>query len=98
MKNAVNEGKLLIAIKGKIFDVTSANHLFGGDGEFSHLVGSDISVALGSLRLDNPVDQYSKWEDELSEEEITVLDDYYKHYEKNYKIIGELDDNPQTLA
>ncbi|KAK5073907.1 hypothetical protein LTR51_004490 [Lithohypha guttulata] len=82
------EGKIYVAIKGVVFDVTR-NKAYQPGGSYHVFAGKDPSRALASssLKADECVPD---WYD-LEEEKKTVLNDWFKFFSKRYDIVGKVD-------
>ncbi|BGP56212.1 hypothetical protein JCM8202_002103 [Rhodotorula sphaerocarpa] len=90
---AKNDGKdettpIYVAIKGKIYDVSAKRDMYGPGRGYHVFVGKDASRGLGksSLKPEDAVSDYSS----LNEEEMKVLDDWEKYFQKRYNIVGRV--------
>ncbi|KAK4051205.1 hypothetical protein OIV83_003027 [Microbotryomycetes sp. JL201] len=79
---------IYVAIKGTVFDVSAKKDMYGPGCGYNIFTGKDASVALGRSSL--------KWEDAhsdysiLNQDEMGVLNDWYKYFEKRYNIVGKV--------
>ncbi|KAK9067874.1 hypothetical protein SSX86_011985 [Deinandra increscens subsp. villosa] len=79
---------IYIAVKGRIFDVTTGKSFYGPGGSYAMFAGKDASRALAKMSK-NDEDVIGSL-DGLTEKEIGVLDDWEKKFEAKYPIIGSL--------
>ncbi|XVF09511.1 hypothetical protein REPUB_Repub07fG0099500 [Reevesia pubescens] len=83
---------LLIAIKGQIYDVSSSTIFYGRGGPYAMFTGRDASRALAMLSF-KPDDLTGNLEG-LSEEELTVLEDWEYKFMDKYPKVGRLVPGP----
>eukprot|EP01117_Protostelium_nocturnum_P018712 TRINITY_DN7885_c0_g1_i1.p1 TRINITY_DN7885_c0_g1~~TRINITY_DN7885_c0_g1_i1.p1 ORF type:complete len:178 (-),score=74.06 TRINITY_DN7885_c0_g1_i1:8-541(-) len=81
-------GKLYLAIKGKIFDVTSNPKSYGKKGSYHSFVGKDATRAFLDLCF-TPECLSRGWED-LTEQQLKDVDGWVSFYEKDgkYPFVG----------
>ncbi|KAK1417733.1 hypothetical protein QVD17_26867 [Tagetes erecta] len=79
---------IYIAVKGRIFDVTTGKSFYGPGGSYAMFAGKDASRALAKMSK-NEEDVIGSL-DGLTEKEIGVLDDWEKKFEAKYPIVGSL--------
>ncbi|KAI3828668.1 hypothetical protein L1987_02776 [Smallanthus sonchifolius] len=79
---------IYIAVKGRIFDVTTGKSFYGPGGSYAMFAGKDASRALAKMSK-NDEDVIGSL-DGLTEKEIGVLDDWEKKFEAKYPIVGSL--------
>jgi predicted heme/steroid binding protein len=93
--------KVYVALKGKVFDVSS-NDVYKEGGGYHAFAGRDASVALAKMNfgeeLMDPakthfiyyVCLFTHWskKGELNGDQMKILDDWVVFYEKRYKIIA----------
>ncbi|KDE05573.1 hypothetical protein MVLG_04068 [Microbotryum lychnidis-dioicae p1A1 Lamole] len=79
---------IYVAIKGTVFDVSAKKDMYGPGCGYHIFTGKDASCALGksSLKIEDADPDYSK----LNEEEMKVLDDWFKYFAKRYNIVGKV--------
>ncbi|ORZ37843.1 cytochrome b5-like heme/steroid binding domain-containing protein [Catenaria anguillulae PL171] len=77
-----------VAIKGIIYDVSSNREMYPCGQSYGLFAGKDASRALAKSSLDEKHIR-ADWQD-LPEEEIKVLDDWVKFYEKKYPKVGRV--------
>lgn len=79
---------IYIAVKGRIFDVTTGKSFYGPGGSYAMFAGKDASRALAKMSK-NDEDVIGSL-DGLTEKEIGILDDWEKKFEAKYPIVGTL--------
>ncbi|KAM0787554.1 hypothetical protein ACM66B_003624 [Microbotryomycetes sp. NB124-2] len=81
---------IYVAIKGTVFDVSAKKDMYGPGCGYNIFTGKDASVALGrsSLKQEDAHSDYSI----LNDDEMGVLNDWYKYFEKRYNIVGKVVD------
>lgn len=84
-----------LAVRGRIFDVTSGRQFYGPGGPYANFAGRDASrgLAHGSFDedmltkdLDGPLDPL----DDLNEEQLSALRDWEERFSEKYLVIGKL--------
>ncbi|KAK9239393.1 cytochrome b5-like heme/steroid binding domain-containing protein [Lipomyces kononenkoae] len=92
--NGVVEERVLMAIKGRVYDVSAGRSFYGPGGPYSNFAGRDASrgLAKGSFdedmltAIDEPIDTL----DDLTVDEIEALKDWERHFASKYLLCGEL--------
>lgn len=79
---------IYVAVKGRIFNVTTGSSFYGPGGAYAMFAGKDASRALAKMTK-NEEDIISSL-DGLSEKEIGVLNDWEKKFEAKYPIVGRV--------
>jgi predicted heme/steroid binding protein len=78
---------LYMAVKGTVFDVTSARDFYGRGSEYNFMTGRDVSHGIAKWSFD-PKDHHDSLEG-LTKEELEELDNIYKNvYLIKYPIVG----------
>ncbi|GAA5823560.1 hypothetical protein JCM10212_003182 [Sporobolomyces blumeae] len=79
---------IYVAIKGRIYDVSAKRDMYGPGCGYNVFTGKDASKALGksSLKPEDADADYSS----LTDEEMKVLDDWEKYFQKRYNIVGKV--------
>ncbi|KAG8381948.1 hypothetical protein BUALT_Bualt05G0025700 [Buddleja alternifolia] len=77
---------IYVAIRGRIFDVTTGNSFYGPGGSYSVFAGKDASRALAKMSKDENDVVASL--DGLTDKEIGVLNDWETKFEAKYPIVG----------
>jgi predicted heme/steroid binding protein len=83
--------KLLVGIKGYVFDVSGKDVYMGGGG-YQVFAGKDASCALAKMKFDDELMDPSRnhWSKDLNEKEMKVLNDWVDYYAKRYPIVGKV--------
>lgn len=91
--NGAEEEEILLAIEGRVYDVSSSRHYYGPGASYAGMAGRDASRALATntvprLRADEP----QAWDvlDDLTAEERETLDDWQAFFAKKYPRVGAL--------
>ncbi|KAJ6862121.1 hypothetical protein NC652_039076 [Populus alba x Populus x berolinensis] len=79
---------IYVAIKGRVFDVTTGKSFYGPGGSYAMFAGKDASRALAKMSK-NDEDITSSLHG-LTEKEIGVLDDWEKKFEAKYPVVGRV--------
>jgi membrane-associated progesterone receptor component len=77
---------ILMAIKGKVYDVTRGRDFYGAGGSYSKLSGRDASRALAKMQTDEQATHL----DDLTEAEKDALNDWIHFFEDKYFFVGKL--------
>lgn len=89
-----NDTKVLIAVKGDVFDVTAGKSFYGPGGPYSNFAGHDASRGLAQNSFDEdvitPVNKPIDLLKNLSKEEQNALDDWHSKFMGKYILCGEL--------
>ncbi|KAM7459603.1 hypothetical protein LguiA_036597 [Lonicera macranthoides] len=79
---------IYVAIKGRIFDVTTGKSFYGPGGAYVMFAGKDASRALAKMSKNE--EDVTASLDGLSDKEIGVLNDWEKKFEAKYPIVGRV--------
>ncbi|WZN60718.1 cytochrome b5-like steroid-binding protein [Chloropicon roscoffensis] len=79
---------LLVAINGKIYDVTSGSDFYGPEGPYNLFTGIDASRALAKMSF-KPED-LAGGTDDLSQSEKDILFDWEQKFKMKYKYVGDV--------
>ncbi|KAK9461615.1 cytochrome b5-like heme/steroid binding domain-containing protein [Lipomyces oligophaga] len=92
--NGEDDERVLLAIRGNVFDVTSGKSFYGPNGPYSNFAGRDASRGLAKGSFDDdmltPVDQPLDALNDLTPEEINALNDWEAHFRGKYIHCGTL--------
>ncbi|KAL7112034.1 hypothetical protein ACP275_05G127700 [Erythranthe tilingii] len=77
---------IYVAIRGRIYDVTTGKSFYGPGGSYCVFSGKDASRALAKMSKDESDVVPSL--DGLTEKEIGVLDDWERKFQAKYPIVG----------
>ncbi|KAF9391184.1 hypothetical protein CPB97_007304 [Podila verticillata] len=89
--------RILMAVNGKVFDVTRGKQFYGPDGPYGNFAGRDASrgLAMNSFDksmlspLDGPIDKL----EDLKEDEKSALEDWEVLFDGKYQLVGKLIEN-----
>jgi len=96
------DGRICLAINGKIFDVTKAKRLYGTEGPYGIFAGRDASRGLGTFN--SSADAIKETYDDLSDltaSEIDGMKEWADQFSEKYPIVGRLlkpGDIPETYS
>lgn len=92
--NGKDDEKVLLAVRGKVYDVTKSKRFYGPGGPYSNFAGRDASRGLAKNSFDpevlTPVDQKLDLLDNLTAEETQSLEDWQSTFDGKYLVVGEL--------
>ncbi|PPQ66706.1 hypothetical protein CVT26_009566 [Gymnopilus dilepis] len=95
--NGRDGGRILLAINGIVFDVSSGRNFYGPNGMYGNFAGRDASrgMAKQSFDLDmlTPVDQPLDKLEDLRQDEIDNMKGWIEHFSNKYIICGKLVEN-----
>ncbi|EYU29197.1 hypothetical protein ABFS83_05G128600 [Erythranthe nasuta] len=77
---------IYVAIRGRIYDVTTGKSFYGPGGSYCVFSGKDASRALAKMSKEESDVVPSL--DGLTEKEIGVLDDWERKFQAKYPIVG----------
>ncbi|KZS95279.1 cytochrome b5 [Sistotremastrum niveocremeum HHB9708] len=93
------KGRILLAIKGTVFDVTQGKSFYGPDGMYGNFAGRDASRGMAKQSFDSemltPIDQPLDKLTDLTSDEIDNMNGWIEHFAHKYIICGELVENGQ---
>lgn len=89
--NGVNDKPIYIAIKGKIFDVSSREDFYGPEGGYHLFAGHDATRALAKMSFE-PEELAQDHFDDLTFMEREALNDWLMKFEvmKGYPVVGRV--------
>ncbi|KAJ7958469.1 membrane steroid-binding protein 2-like [Quillaja saponaria] len=79
---------IYLAVKGRVFDVTTGQSFYGPGGPYALFAGKDASRALAKMSKND--EDITPSLDGLSEKEIGVLTDWEKKFEAKYPVVGRV--------
>lgn len=92
--NGTDHKRILVGVKGKVYDVTAGKTHYGPNGPYAFMAGHDASRALAkhSFGTENltPIDQPIDTLDNLTQEETDALNQWVQFFEGKYPTIGSL--------
>lgn len=95
--NPANDTRVLIAVKGLVFDVSPGRSFYGPEGPYHNFAGRDASRGLATNSFDDdmladingPIDTLEG----LTEEEQNTLDEWLAFFKSKYTEVGKLVEN-----
>ncbi|RYO25552.1 hypothetical protein AA0119_g35 [Alternaria tenuissima] len=93
--NGLNNMPVYLAVRGRVFDVTSGRNFYGPGGPYANFAGRDASrgLACGSFDedmltkdLDGPLDTLEN----LDAEQLDALRGWEERFEEKYLVVGKL--------
>jgi len=92
-----DRGRILMAVNGNVYDVTSGRNFYGPDGPYGNFGGRDASrgLAKGSFDLDmltdvdKPIDRL----EDLARDEWEALREWEQHFSGKYLLVGKFIEN-----
>jgi len=95
--NGHNNGRILLAIAGTVFDVTAGRGFYGPDGMYGNFAGRDASRGMAKQSFDlemlTPIDQPLDKLEDLTPEEIENMKGWIEHFTNKYIVCGRLVEN-----
>ncbi|KAK6527051.1 hypothetical protein TWF281_010246 [Arthrobotrys megalospora] len=92
--NGTDDPRILLAMKGKVFDVSSKPMFYGPGASYSLFAGRDASKGLAKGVLDpsllTPLDQELDTLEDLTAEERETLQGWFDQFVGKYLVVGEL--------
>lgn len=79
----------MLAVKGKIYDVTSKGGFYGPGGSYENFAGREASRALAKGVTDKETAEDTRVDD-LDSTEIDSLNEWASHYHSHYNCIGNV--------
>lgn len=79
---------IYVAIKGRVFDVSTGKSFYGPGGPYCMFSGKDASRALAKMSKNE--DDVCASLDGLSDKELGVLADWEKKFEAKYPMVGRV--------
>lgn len=79
---------IYVAVKGRVFDVTTGKSFYGPGGSYCMFAGKDASRALAKMSK-NDEDVVGSLEG-LTEKEMQALDDWENKFEAKYPVVAAL--------
>lgn len=83
------EGRVLIAVNNKVFDVTRGKRYYGPGGPYAVFAGRDASRGLATFSLEDPSDKYDDLSDLQPSEMESVLE-WEMQFTEKYDYVGKL--------
>ncbi|KAH9943578.1 cytochrome b5 [Amylocystis lapponica] len=95
--NGENGKRILLAIKGVVYDVTAGRNFYGPNGMYANFAGRDASRGMAKQSFDTemltPIDQPLDKLDDLAPDEIENMKGWMEHFSNKYIVCGRLVEN-----
>ncbi|KAF9432098.1 hypothetical protein BGZ76_011266 [Entomortierella beljakovae] len=92
-----DDTRILMAIQGKVFDVTRGRNFYGPDGPYGNFAGRDASRGLAKNSFDKdmitPIDGPIDTLEDLKDDEKESLAEWALHFESKYQLVGKFIEN-----
>ncbi|XP_067012537.1 membrane-associated progesterone receptor component 1 isoform X1 [Anabrus simplex] len=83
------DGRILIAVNGKVFDVTKGKRFYGPGGPYSAFAGRDASRGLATFSVVSSKDEYDDLSD-LNTMEMESVREWEMQFKEKYEYVGRL--------
>jgi membrane-associated progesterone receptor component len=83
------EGRVLVAVLGKIYDVTKGKRFYGPGGPYAGFAGRDASRGLATFNVDAINDEYDDLSD-LKNSELEQVREWELQFSEKYEFVGKL--------
>ncbi|XP_061216425.1 membrane-associated progesterone receptor component 2 [Neopsephotus bourkii] len=89
--NGTRNPRILLAVNGKVFDVTKGSKFYGPDGPYGIFAGRDASRGLATFRLDKDAlrDEYDDLSD-LNAVQMESVREWEMQFKEKYDYVGRL--------
>lgn len=84
-----SEGRICVAVNGKIFDVTRGRRFYGPEGPYSGFAGRDASRGLATFSVEPVSDDYDDLSD-LKPSEMEQVKEWELQFSEKYELVGRL--------
>jgi len=88
-KSEGSEGRICVAVNGKIFDVTKGKRFYGEDGPYSGFAGRDASRGLATFSVETVTEEYDDLSD-LKPSEMEQVQEWELQFSEKYDLVGKL--------
>ncbi|CAO3660868.1 unnamed protein product [Umbelopsis vinacea] len=93
-----DNGRILMAVNGSVYDVTRGRNFYGPGGPYGNFAGRDASRGLAKNSFDmemltdddKPIDKL----EDLNKDEWDSLREWEQHFANKYLLVGTLVENP----
>ncbi|XP_067012538.1 membrane-associated progesterone receptor component 2 isoform X2 [Anabrus simplex] len=83
------DGRILVALNGKVFDVTKGKRFYGPGGPYSAFAGRDASRGLATFSVVSSKDEYDDLSD-LNTMEMESVREWEMQFKEKYEYVGRL--------
>ncbi|CAG0905616.1 unnamed protein product [Cyprideis torosa] len=84
------EGRILMAVNSKIFDVTKARKFYGPGGPYANFAGRDASRGLATFNVAPPPDGVYDDLSDISKSQMDSLKEWEEQFIEKYDYVGRL--------
>lgn len=84
-----SEGRICVAVNGKIFDVSRGRRFYGPEGPYSGFAGRDASRGLATFSVEPVSDDYDDLSD-LKPSEMDQVKEWELQFSEKYDLVGRL--------
>ncbi|KIY70072.1 cytochrome b5 [Cylindrobasidium torrendii FP15055 ss-10] len=92
--NGRDNERILLAIKGTVFDVTAGRNFYGPGGMYGNFAGRDASRGMAKQSFDSEmltdVDKPLDTLEDLKKDEIENMNGWIEHFSNKYIVCGKL--------
>lgn len=83
------EGRVCVAVNGKVFDVTKGKRFYGPGGPYSGFAGRDASRGLATFSVEPVSEEYDDLSD-LKPNELEQVKEWELQFSEKYSLVGKL--------
>ena len=83
------EGRILIGVLGKVYDMTKGKSFYGPGGPYSVFAGRDASRALATFEVHSVSEEYDDLSD-LKQSELNEVKEWDLQFSEKYTLVGKL--------
>lgn len=83
------DGRVLVAVNGKVFDVTKGKHFYGPGGPYHAFAGHDASRGLATFSVESPKEEYDDLSD-LNPMQMESVREWEMQFTEKYHYVGRL--------
>ncbi|ANB13490.1 Dap1p [Sugiyamaella lignohabitans] len=97
--NGKDDPHVLLAVHGKVYDVSAGRSFYGPGGPYANFAGRDASRGLALNSFDEavltPIEEPIDLLDDLTEGQQNTLNDWKSLFESKYPVVGSLVNEPK---
>jgi len=84
------DGRILVAVNGKVFDMTRGKRFYGPDGPYSVFAGKDATRALATFSLTEEIKEGYDDISDLSSSQMSSVKEWEEQFMEKYVYVGKL--------
>jgi len=84
------DGRILVAVNGKVFDMTRGKRFYGPDGPYSVFAGKDATRALATFSLTEDIKEGYDDVSDLSTSQMDSVKEWEEQFMEKYVFVGKL--------